>query len=397
MASAEELSFGCDHVERFEELKERLTQGRPLRVKFGLDPTSADLHLGHAVVLGRLQRWIEAGHEATLVIGDFTARIGDPSGRNEARPPLSDEMIEENMKTYAAQAGKILDIERVTLRRNSEWLGAIGFDGLIRLLSHVTVAQMLKRDDFANRFRANQPIALHEFLYPIAQAYDSVALESDVELGGNDQLFNVLMGRFYQGIFAQAPQICMTLPLLEGIDGAKKMSKSAGNAIGLTDPPSEQFGKTMSIPDELIARWELLVLGNSAERSAVLAAALADGSLHPMTEKKRIAEAIVTRFHGTEAGRRAREEFERTIQRGEAPQEMAEVAIPAPERLATLLVRVGFAESKRAAERSILSGGVRIDGVTVLEGGRLWTERSGVLSIGNRRYVRIVLPEEKHG
>jgi tyrosyl-tRNA synthetase len=393
VASAEELSSGCDHIERLDELKERLALGRPLRVKFGLDPTSADLHLGHAVVLERLQRFVEAGHAATLVIGDFTARIGDPSGRNEARPPLSDDTIERNMKTYAEQAGKIVDLERVTLRRNSEWLGTLGFDGLIRLLSHVTVAQMLKRDDFANRFRANLPIALHEFLYPIAQAYDSVALESDVELGGNDQLFNVLMGRFYQGVAAQAPQVCMTLPLLEGIDGTKKMSKSAGNAIGLTEPPGEQFGKTMSIPDDLIARWEHLVLGNSAEGAAALAASLANGSLHPMTEKKRLAEAVVTRFHGAEAARRAREEFERTVQRGEAPQEMAEVAIPAPEKIAALLVRVGFVESKRAAERSILSGGVRIDGVPVLDGARLWTERSGVLSLGNRRYVRILLPE----
>lgn len=394
MASAEELSSGFDHIEKLDELKERLALGRPLRVKFGLDPTSADLHLGHAVVLERLQRFIEAGHAATLVIGDFTARIGDPSGRNQARPPLDGDTIEQNLKTYMEQAGKVLDIERVRLRRNSEWLGTLGFDGLIRLLSHVTVAQMLRRDDFANRFRANLPIALHEFLYPIAQAYDSVVLESDVELGGNDQLFNVLMGRFYQGVFGQAPQICMTLGLLEGIDGAKKMSKSAGNAIGLTEPPGEQFGKTMSIPDDLIARWEHLVFGTSAPGAAALAAALANGSRHPMTEKKRLAEAIVTRFHGAEAARRAREEFERTIQRGEAPEEMAEVLIPAPEKIAALLVRVGFAESKREAERSILSGGVRIDGVPVLEGGRLWTERSGVLSVGNRRYVRILLPEE---
>lgn len=391
MVSAQELLSGFDHVETLHDFTERLKLGRPLRIKLGLDPTTPDLHLGHTVVLERLQRFVEAGHAVTLVIGDFTTRIGDPSGRNSARPALSDEQIAENMKTYAAQAGKVLDMERVSLRYNSEWLAPMQLDGLIRLLSHVTVAQMLKREDFANRYASNQPISLHEFLYPIAQAYDSVFLKSDVELGGNDQLFNVLMGRFYQSVFKQPPQICLTVPLLEGIDGTKKMSKSSNNFIGLTEAPSEQFGKTMRIPDELIARWNHLILGRTVEESTKLAHGIEDGNIHPMAEKKRIAEAIVTRYHGAAAAFDAREGFERTVQRGEAPKEMQELHIDSALKIDALLVRAEFAESKRAAQRLIASGGVRIDGVVVADANAPWTATSGVLSMGNRHYVRVTL------
>ncbi len=388
-ADLQELLAGFDHIETLPDLTERLRLGRPLRMKLGLDPTSPDLHLGHAIVLEHLQRFVAAGHDVTLVIGDFTARIGDPSGRNQARPALSDEAIEHNMQTYAEQAGKVLDLERVTLRYNSEWLGALKLDGLIGLLSHVTVAQMLKREDFAQRYASNTPISLHEFLYPIAQAYDSVALQSDIELGGNDQLFNVLMGRFFQGVFHQPPQICLTVPLLEGIDGTKKMSKSAGNAIGLNEAPNDQFGKTMRIPDELIARWHNLVLGFSQAESAVLAAEIEAGTAHPMDEKKRIAEAIVTRYHGATAAVRAREYFERTIQRGEAPSEMPELHLQEPIKLDALLVRTQFAESKRAAQRLIAGGGVRIDGVAVSDPNALWKDASAILSVGNRHYLRV--------
>ena len=387
-----ELTSGFDHVETLPDFQARLKLGRPLRIKLGLDPTSADLHLGHTVVLERLQRFVEAGHDVTLVIGDFTARIGDPSGRNDARPPLSDEQIAFNMKTYAEQAGKVIDLERITLRYNSEWLAPLKLDGLIRLLSHVTVAQMLKREDFAKRYSANLPISLHEFLYPIAQAYDSVALESDVELGGNDQLFNVLMGRFYQHVFHQPQQICMTVPLLEGTDGTKKMSKSSGNYIGLTESPADQFGKTMRIPDELIARWDHLVLGKSLADSKMLAAGIEAGRIHPMDEKKRIAEAIVTRYHGIAAAHLAREGFERTVQRGEAPTEMPECTIDAEMKIDALLVHVAFAESKRAAQRSIASGGVKIDGVAVTDPNTKWSIADGVLSLGSRHYVRVKLP-----
>src|ERR1700736_4041204 len=257
---AERLTDGCDHVETLDELAQRLERGRPLRVYLGLDPTSPDLHIGHAVVLRLLQRFVEDGHDVILLIGDFTARIGDPSGRNALRPPLSTEQIEANMQTYAAQAGKVLDMSRVTLRYNSEWLSQLTFSDIYKLLSQTTVAQMLERNDFKQRYESGSPIALHEFVYPVAVAYDSVALNVDVELGGSDQLFNLLISRPYQAHAGQLPEICITVPLLVGIDGHKKMSKSTGNHIALTDPPNDMFGKTMRIPDEVIPEYARLAV-----------------------------------------------------------------------------------------------------------------------------------------
>ncbi len=385
------LTDGCDHVESVAELAKRLESGRPLRVYLGLDPTAPDLHIGHAVVLRLLQRFVEDGHDVILLIGDFTARIGDPTGRNALRPPLTDEQIEVNMRTYAEQAGKVLDMDRITLRYNSEWLSKLGFNDVYKLLSLTTVAQMLERNDFKQRYESGTPIALHEFVYPVAVAYDSVALNVDVELGGSDQLFNLLISRPYQIHAGQEPEICITVPLLEGVDGHKKMSKSAGNHIGLTDPPNEMFGKTMSITDRLITRYARLAAWWPSAEVAALEAGLADGSRSPMDEKKRIAADLVALYHGPDAARGAREWFERTIQRGEIPAEMPELPLGERSKLTELLVAAGFAESKRAAQRLIAEGGVKVDGTAVTDPGGKWTaEGPAVLQVGSRKFVRVI-------
>ncbi len=393
--SAQDLLDGFDHVETRPEFEARVRERNPLVVKLGLDPTSADLHLGHAVVLHKLQQFVEAGHKVVLLIGDFTARIGDPTGRNELRPPLSTEEIEANMTTYAVQAGKVLDMERVTLEYNSTWLGPLTMADLLRLLSQVTVAQMLEREDFHTRYGAGSPISLHEFLYPVAQAYDSIALRADVELGGNDQLFNLLMGRHYQRHAGQREQICMTLPLLEGLDGVEKMSKSKGNYVGLTEPAEQQFGKLMRITDDMIPRYARLAAFASESEARTLADGLSDGRLHPMHEKKRIAEAIVSRYHGVHAAQAAREYFERTVQRKEVPADnVPQMRVGEARKVSELIVAAGFAESKRAAERLISGNGVRVDGILVNDPNAPWTAaQSAVLSVGSRKFVR-VLPNE---
>ena len=388
------LADGCKHVETPAELSERIGRGRPLRIKFGIDPTGSELHLGHAVVLHKMQQFVELGHDVTLLIGDATALIGDPSGRNDSRPPLTREQIEANLQTYAQQAGLVLDLPRVTVRKNSEWLDRLDYAGMIRLMTQTTVAQMLAREDFRKRFESQTPIALHEFLYPVAQAYDSVALACDVELGGDDQLFNFLLARTYQQSAGQLPQICMTLPILEGTDGVVRMGKSRGNYIALTEPPNTQFGKVMSIPDGLIARWARLADFRSEAETLAIARGIVDGSRAPMEEKKALAQAIVTRYHGAEAGRAARDYFERTIQRKEVPSEMPELPRNGLEKIVDLLVAAQFAESKRAAERLVSQGGVRIDGIVVTDPKALWTAKApAVLQSGSRRFVRVVSSE----
>ncbi len=392
----EELLDGFDHVETRPEFEARIREGKPLTVKLGLDPTSADLHLGHAVVLRKLQQFVDAGHKVVLVIGDFTARIGDPTGRNELRPPLTTEEIEANMQTYAQQAGKVLDMERITLEYNSKWLSPLSMLELLRLLSQVTVAQMLEREDFRIRYGAGTPISLHEFLYPVAQAYDSIALQADVELGGNDQLFNLLMGRHFQRHAGQREQICMTVPLLEGLDGIEKMSKSKGNYVGLTEPPEQQFGKLMRITDEMIPRYARLAAFCSSQDAGKLTEGLDDGTLHPMTEKKRLAEEVVARYHGREAAKAAREYFERTVQRRELPTDnIPEMRLGAARRVSQVIVAAGFAESKRAAERLISGNGVKVDGILVGDTNAEWpAAQPAVLSVGSRKFVR-VLPNEE--
>ncbi|MDQ2663361.1 MAG: tyrosine--tRNA ligase [Candidatus Eremiobacteraeota bacterium] len=380
----EELLAGFDHVETRSEFSARLLEGKSLTVKLGLDPTSSDLHLGHAVVLRKMQEFVEAGHDVVLLIGDTTASIGDPSGKNETRPPLSVDQIEANMKTYTEQAGKVLDMGRVRLRYNSEWLRGLQLADLLKLLSQVTVAQMLARNDFEARYKSGTPISLHEFLYPVAQAYDSVALKADVELGGNDQLFNLLMGREFQAHAGQRPQICMTVPLLEGLDGEKKMSKSTGNAVGLTEPPNVQFGKLMSIPDALIVRYASLAAFQEVDASA-----------HPMAQKKVLAETIVTRYHGSDSARAARDYFERTVQQREIPQDVPEMRLGDARRITDLLVAAGFAESKRAGERLISQNGVKVDGILVTDPKAPWSaDAPATLSVGSRKFVR-VLPNER--
>jgi len=390
--SALDLLEGFDHVETVAEFRERLKAGRPLRVKLGIDPTSPDLHLGFMVVLHQLQRFAEAGHRVTLIIGDATARIGDPSGRNVTRPQLTQEEIEANMRAYTAQAGKVLDMERIEVRYNSEWLDRLGLPDLVKLLAKTTVAQMLERNDFSERYGKGVPISLHEFLYPVAQAYDSVAIEADVELGGTDQLFNLLLGRQYQREFGQPPQICATVPLLVGLDGVKKMSKSFGNYVGVAEPPAEQFGKLMKIGDELLPVYARLAAFRPAAECERLASELANGRVNPMDEKKRIAQEIVARYHGEAAAAAAREYFERTVQRREIPSESLDaIELGDCKRVSDVLVKAGFAESRRAAERLIAGSAVKIDGELVRDANAPWNASApAVLSVGARRFIRVL-------
>ncbi len=391
-SDVEYLLDGFEHVETVEDFRARLKLGRPIRVKLGIDPTSPDLHLGFMVVLDKLQRFAQAGHEVTLIIGDFTASIGDPSGRNAMRPPLSREQIEANMQSYRDQAGKVLDLDRVKIRYNSEWLAKLDFSDIVRLVSHVTVAQMLERNDFHNRYDAGTAISLHEFLYPVAQAYDSIAIEADVELGGTDQLFNLLLGRQFQRDYGQLPQICATVPLLVGLDGEKKMSKSLGNYVGITEDAQTQFGKLMSMPDDLMPTYARLAAFQSQAQADALRDALAAGTTNPIDAKKALAESIVARYHGPASAAAARAYFERTVQRKEIPQDnLPEVARGDARRVADVLVRAGFAESRRAAERLISGNGVKVDGIVVDDPRAAWTaDEPAVLSVGSRRFARIV-------
>jgi len=389
--AAAALVAGCDHVETELELAARIAAKPRLTVKFGIDPTGSFLHLGHAVVLNKMQQFVEAGHRVVLLIGDFTALIGDPTGRNDTRPPLTTEAIAENMREYRAQAGTVLDLERVEVAYNSTWLAPLTLADMIGLAGQTTLAQMLARNDFAERHRDGVPIALHEFFYPIAQAYDSVAMAADVELGGSDQLFNFLMARAYQHAAGQPKQICLTTPILEGTDGVVRMGKSRGNYIGLTEPAAEQYGKLMSLPDAMIPRYAELADFRSPAAVAALRDGLASGALHPMTAKKELAEAIVARYHDDTAARDARERFEATVQRREAPREMPEVVAAGWQTLADALVGSGFAASKREAERLVVGGGVKLDGIAATDPRGRWNATEPVvLSVGTRRFARLV-------
>lgn len=355
------LCRDCVEVIEAEELRARLASGRPLRVKAGFDPTAPDLHLGHTVLLRKLRQFQDLGHIVIFLIGDFTARIGDPTGRSETRPVLSREQIEANARTYLDQVSKVLSVRDAEVRRNSEWLDTLGAEGLVRLAARSTVARVLERDDFQKRFRSRQPIGIHELLYPMMQGYDSVALDADVELGGTDQKFNLLVGRDLLREAGRPPQIVMTLPLLEGRDGHQKMSKSLGNAIGITDSPQEMFGALMSISDELLARY----VGLLSDRRVELGEGLASGSIHPMECKKRFAGEMVSRFHDSQAADAAREAFERRFQRRQVPAEVRQVDVVSegPKTvLAELLKEAGLCASKSEGRRLIEQGGVRVDG-----------------------------------
>jgi len=378
------------------ELEERLASGRGLRVKLGIDPSAPDIHLGHAVVLRTLRRFQDLGHTAVLIIGDFTGLVGDPTGRSETRPMLAAEALEENAQTYLAQVGLVLDMERAEVRRNSEWLAPLSFAEVAGLAKHLTVAQLLDRDDFQQRYRGGQPISLVEFLYPLMQSYDSVAVEADVEMGGTDQTFNLMVGRDMQRAHGRAPQVVFTVPLLTGTDGTRKMSKSFGNHIGVTEPPEEQFGKTMSIPDELLGEWFRLTTDLSPGELDATLAGLADGSLHPGEQKRRLAREIVTLYHGPEAADVAEARFDEVFKKGGVPEDLPEVALPGgdgPIGLAALIAEAGLAKSKSEARRLIEQGGVRVDGEQLTDPQAELSRDAlagATLQVGKRRFARLV-------
>ena len=348
-----------------EELKTRLAksiaENKPLRIKMGADPSAPDLHLGHCVALNKLREFQDCGHTVVFIIGDFTGMIGDPSGKSATRPQLSKEQVLENAKSYQDQMFKILDPARTEVRFNSEWFGPMTFDKVIRLSAHVTVAQLLARDDFSKRYAANQPISLVEFLYPLVQAYDSVMVRADVEIGGTDQLFNLLLGREIQKIHGQEPQIVMTMPLLEGLDGVNKMSKSLGNYIAVNDTPKDTFGKTMSVSDDLMWRYFSLVLCLPEAETAALRAAVASGARHPRDVKDELGRRIVAKFHGEAAGAEASAEFARVFSQNQLPAEMTEVVVPAEKiGILNLMVQAGLAPSTSEARRLVQAGAVKI-------------------------------------
>jgi len=375
------LQKGAAEIIRTADLRERLEDarktGRPLRVKAGFDPTAPDLHLGHTVLMRKLRHFQQLGHQVIFLVGDFTSLIGDPTGRNITRKPLPREQIDENAKTYQEQVFKILDKDRTEVRFNSEWLDKLGYEGVVRVASHFTVSQMLERDEFHKRYQAEQPIGLHEFLYPVMQGYDSVALECDVELGGTDQRFNLLCGRELQRHYGQKPQIVLMTPILEGLDGVQKMSKSLGNAIGINEQPSEMYGKLMSISDDLMWKyWTFLTDLKQSEVDA-LQSEVSSGVLHPMEVKKRLARTIVADFHSPEDAVRADENWAQMFQQKAVSEDVEEVSIAYADlvgpsglpgalaiRLPKLLVQLGLAASGAEASRKIAEKAVKLDGET---------------------------------
>lgn len=386
---------GADEILVESELVERLKSGRPLRVKAGFDPTAPDLHLGHTVLINKLRHFQELGHHVLFLIGDFTGMIGDPSGKNATRPPLSREQILENAKTYKEQVFKILDPEKTEVCFNSTWMNELGSAGMIRLASHYTVARMLERDDFAKRYGNGQPIAVHEFLYPLCQGYDSVALRADIELGGTDQKFNLLVGRELQKDYGQTPQCVLTVPLLEGLDGVNKMSKSLGNYIGIAESPREIFGKTMSVSDELMWRYfDLLSFRSSAEITALKKGA--EAGRNPRDIKVMLAQELVTRFHSAKDAADALEEFEARFRQGVLPDDMPEHEIVCGTDgigLVQLLKNIGLTASTSEAMRMIDQGAVRLNGERVEDKGLVLLGEAGriVLQVGKRKFAAVQL------
>ncbi|MGD0367257.1 MAG: tyrosine--tRNA ligase [Acidobacteriaceae bacterium] len=370
------LEKGAAEIIRVSDLRERLEKSRqtgiPLRVKAGFDPTAPDLHLGHTVLMRKLKHFQDLGHQVIFLVGDFTSLIGDPSGRNVTRKPMTREQISENAKTYTGQVFRILDRDKTEVRFNSEWLDKLGFEGIIRLASHFTVSQMLERDEFHKRFQEEKPIALHELLYPLSQGYDSVALKADVELGGTDQKFNLIAGRELQRSYGQEPQIVLMTPIIEGLDGVQKMSKSYGNAIGIHEPPQEMYGKLMSINDEMMWRyWTLLTDLRQSEIDQMLDA-VRTGREHPMVVKMRLAHTIVSGFHSPDEANKAAQDWSQQHQQNEIPDDVERVTVSAekigwqinrPIRLDKLIFLMGLASSNAEAQRKIKEGAVEIKGV----------------------------------
>jgi len=390
----ETIRRGCDELIVEEELVKKLATGRKLRVKLGLDPTAPDLHLGHTVVINKLRDFQQLGHQVQFLIGDFTGMIGDPTGKNQTRPPLTREEIEKNASTYREQVFKILDPEKTQILFNSEWSNKLGAEGMVKLAARYTVARLLERDDFSKRMKSNQPIAVHELLYPLMQGYDSVAMKADVELGGTDQKFNLLVGRELQKDFGQEPQCILTMPLLEGLDGRDKMSKSLGNYVGIAEAPQEIFGKLMSISDELMWRYIALLSFESQSKIEGWKDQTAKGG-NPRDVKVLFAKEIVARFHGAAAAREAEEAFERRHRHGEAPADMPEVTLHGGAEgllITQVLKQANLAPSATEAQRTIEQGGVKIDGERVADRGlRLKAGTNVVIQVGKRKFARVRL------
>ncbi|URW82173.1 tyrosine--tRNA ligase [Alcaligenes sp. DN25] len=385
---------GCDELLVESEFARKLARshatGQPLRIKLGLDPTAPDIHLGHTVVLNKMRQLQDLGHTVIFLIGDFTSTIGDPSGRNTTRPPLTPEQVIANAKTYYDQAALVLDPARTEVRYNSEWCDKLGSRGMIQLASRYTVARMMERDDFTKRFKANQPISVHEFLYPLLQGYDSVQLKADVELGGTDQKFNLLVGRELQKEYGQEQQCILTMPLLVGLDGVEKMSKSKGNYIGISETPDSMFGKLMSISDTLMWRYFELLSFRSLEDIAGLQKQIEEGR-NPREVKVELAQEIVTRFHSAQAAEQALEAFDARFRRGEMPEDMPEVTVAGELALLRVLREAGLVASGSEAQRNVEQGGVRINGERVDDKGLQLEPGSYVLQVGKRKFARVTL------
>jgi tyrosyl-tRNA synthetase len=387
------LKRGTDGILVEGELRERLASGKRLRVKAGFDPTAPDLHLGHTVLINKMRQFQDLGHEVLFLIGDFTGMIGDPSGKSTTRPPLSRDEVIENARTYEQQIFKILDPEKTLVMFNSSWMNEMSAADLIRLASHHTVARMLERDDFQQRFTGQQPIAIHEFLYPLVQGYDSVAMHADVELGGTDQRFNMLVGRELQRAYDQPPQVVITLPILEGTDGVNKMSKSLGNYIAINDPPAEQFGKLMRISDELMWRYLELLSAEDLETIDLWRREVAEG-MNPMEIKVRLAAEIVTRYHGSKAAKRARDDFALKYQRREIPTDIPEKVSP-PGSIPYVLKSAGLVGTTSEGIRLIKQGAVSIDGDPIKDPKKqLAPGDSGVIKVGKHRFARVTVTGE---
>ena len=390
------ISSGTAQIVPESALLEKLKRGKPLNIKLGVDPTAPDIHIGHAVPLRKLRQFQDLGHEVTLIIGDGTALIGDPSGRNSTRPQLSREQIKVNAETYVNQAFKILDPEKTTLRYNSEWILSLNMEELLKLMAQFTVARILERDDFHNRYTSNLPISLHEFMYPVMQAYDSVVIKADVELGGTDQLFNLLAGRELMEKLGMEPQVCLTLPLLEGTDGVKKMSKSYGNYIGLTDEPSDMFGKVMSIPDELMVKYYRLASTVPVDQIDAIEKGLAADEIHPNRCKRDLAQNIVAAYYDEEAAKEAEAAFDRQFKQHEVPEDIPEFAAdltPNEEGtvyLAKLIADSGLTKSTGDARRMIDQGGVKINGEAKAYNVAPESLSGAVIQVGKRKFVRLV-------
>lgn len=385
-----ELKRGVDEVLSEEDLIEKLKENRPLKIKLGADPTAPDIHLGHTVVLNKLRQFQQLGHEVYFLIGDFTGMVGDPSGKNTTRPPLTREDVLRNAETYKQQIYKILDPEKTHVVFNSSWLGELGTEGMIRLASQYTVARMLERDDFKKRFSNHQSIAIHEFIYPLLQGYDSVALEADVELGGTDQKFNLLVGRELQKACGLKPQVAITLPLLEGLDGEKKMSKSLGNYIGVSEAPDDMFGKVMSISDELMWRWYDLLSFRSLDEIAQLKQDVANGR-NPRDVKILLAKELIERFHDKAAADAAEQTFIERFQKGAMPDEMPEFTFEGEMPIANLLKEADLVSSTSEALRMIKQGGVKIDGEKVEDSKLVISASTAVYQVGKRKFAKVTI------